>query len=229
MAKRKTKKTNIEKFTCKWDGLRYDITGKKDGIYVNARLDPTVVNAAIEEIENRATDGKCSKSDLVSFARKNKRHPLHSAFQWDDKKGAEQYRNEQAGLILRTLVFVYTKNESTVPHKIRAHVNTPANANGKSYASIFNAVKNEADMQFVVERMESLRNSYTKQLRGLAEFDNDYPIIARLIAHEDKGDKLILRAKQTFTVGPNRRAAKKSTKKKKATTTRKKKVTRKKR
>ena len=72
-------------------------------------------------------------------------------------------------------------------------------------------------MQFVVERMESLRNSYTKQLRGLAEFDNDYPIIARLIAHEDKGDKLILRAKQTFTVGPNRRAAKRATKKKKVT------------
>ena len=86
-------------------------------------------------------------------------------------------------------------------------------------------------MEYLIARVSRLRNSYTDQLRGLAQFEEDYPIVNRLIAHENKGDKLMERAKRTFTTthGTGRAAAKRTTKKKKATSTRKKKTTRKKR
>ena len=238
MAKRKTAKKKPRKVAAKltdvkhaWDNLRVDATGKKDGIYVNKRVNPTAVNSVIEDIESNTADGKCSKHDLVAYARRHKSHPLHAAFQWDNKRGAEQYRIEQAGLMLRCLVVVYKTDASKKPYKVRAHVSTSPNADGKSYASIFNAIKNTDDMEYLIARVSRLRNSYTDQLRGLAQFEADYPIVNRLIAHEDKGDKLMERAKRTFTIthGTGRAAAKRTTKKKKATSTRKKKTTRKKR
>lgn len=67
--------------------------------------------AAIRELEDR--HGRVTPENLVAAAR-NPRHPLHSDFEWDDKKAAHQHRVSTARGIINSVRTVQTIDHKTV-------------------------------------------------------------------------------------------------------------------
>ena len=62
-------------------------------------------------------DGYCSPANVVEFAR-NKKTLLHSKFQWDNDKAAEQFRLWQARRII-SLELTVIDNKSEEPEEVR--------------------------------------------------------------------------------------------------------------
>lgn len=76
------------------------------------------LKAELEQIKKRH-GGKFGPQDVVEYAR-NPKTELHSRFEWDDKIAGEQYRIQQAMLIIRRLQITVVENESETI-KIRAY------------------------------------------------------------------------------------------------------------
>lgn len=70
----------------------------KEGARVS--VDPQVAGEAIETIKKDR--GELRPQYVVDAARA-KNHPLHDAFEWNDTKAAEAWRNEQARYMIRSL------------------------------------------------------------------------------------------------------------------------------
>jgi len=60
---------------------------------------------AIKELESK--EGKVTPQELVDAAR-NKNHPLHNDFEWDDKKAAQKHRLDTARAIIASVRVVIT-------------------------------------------------------------------------------------------------------------------------
>ena len=78
-----------------------------------ARISATVAHNEIQKLEKRLGRYPQPK-DILQAARKPK-HPLHSAFDWDDAEAAQQYRLGQARGMIRSLriTVVHGQREET--------------------------------------------------------------------------------------------------------------------
>lgn len=73
--------------------------------------------------------------ELVVDAAKDKKSPLHSQFEWDDKKAGHQYRIEQARTLIRSVQVVITVDSRRVSSVY--YVRDPAaESNVQGYISI---------------------------------------------------------------------------------------------
>ncbi len=70
-----------------------------------AKVKPEVAFAAIEKL--KAKNGGIATAESIVTAAAGVRHPLHKHFNWDDTEAANEYRKEQARLLLRSIVVVY--------------------------------------------------------------------------------------------------------------------------
>jgi hypothetical protein len=115
--------------------------------------------------------------EIVVDEAKQKNHPLHKSFEWNNSKAAHQYRLVQASLLIRSVkVRVRTSNEKEV--KVRAYVNVrdesetdeePTPAKGY-YVPVTEAM-----------RVESYRDQVLKTaFRELAAFRNKYSNLSEL-------------------------------------------------
>lgn len=80
---------------------------KRSYAWANRRwrdFDANTVGSRIDSIKSR-NNGRCTARDVLEDARK-RRSPLHSCFEWDDAVAAEEYRLNQARLLLRSVVIV---------------------------------------------------------------------------------------------------------------------------
>lgn len=79
---------------------RYVFNDEKPLTLKNAKnADPQVIGEALTKI-SAATNGKLTPSAVVEAAR-NRRHPLHRFFEWDDTAAAEKWRQDQARGLIR--------------------------------------------------------------------------------------------------------------------------------
>jgi hypothetical protein len=86
-------------------------------------LAPETVHRELEKLRRKG-GGSISAASVVEAARPQK-HPLHSAFEWDDSAAAERYRLDQArGLITSIRVEI---PEQGADHQVYVHVR-PAHA-----------------------------------------------------------------------------------------------------
>lgn len=71
-------------------------------------LDAEAVGRRIEELRDRLNVEGLTPKQVVADAR-DRASPLHRAFEWNDKKAGELYRETQARSLLRSLVIVREK------------------------------------------------------------------------------------------------------------------------
>jgi hypothetical protein len=87
------------------------------------------VLAALEQVKARATDSMLRPERVVEAAR-NPKSPLHSSFEWDNRKAATAYRLEQA----RTLISAAVTMMPSLGEPVRAYVSLePDRMNGGGY------------------------------------------------------------------------------------------------
>jgi hypothetical protein len=76
-----------------------------------------------------------TKEGVVEFAR-NKHTELHKCFEWDNEKAAENYRLEQARLILRSIIVIETDVDDQ-ELKIRAFSQYTPEKNSKRKETVY--------------------------------------------------------------------------------------------
>ena len=98
------------------------------------------VKIELERIRE-ANDGLLRATDIVAFARKNKKSALHEEFEWDNGKAAEKYRMQQARGIIRIHLTVL----KAVPIKTRAYVSLAQDRQtaGGGYRAIEDALSDD--------------------------------------------------------------------------------------
>ena len=101
--------------------------------YGKQGLDPQVVGEWFETLRKKH-GGALRPADVLDAA-KDKTSPVHSYFEWDDTKAAEQWRLEQARKLIREVEVTWSepKGPRTVEATIRsgpAFVNTERNGTG---------------------------------------------------------------------------------------------------
>lgn len=85
----------------------------------------SVINRELTAIAAKK-NGRLTPEEVVDEAR-DKDAPLHSFFEWDNKRGAEKYRLEQARRMIRGVTLVVTRREVTfsVPRFVRDPEKSP--------------------------------------------------------------------------------------------------------
>jgi hypothetical protein len=100
------------------------------------------LKAEFEEIKKQC-GGKFGQQDVVDYARKHKSSELHSRFEWDDRIAGEQYRLQQAMLIIRQLKITVVERETEIV-KIREYSSLTTERNGDgSYRSTIQILSDE--------------------------------------------------------------------------------------
>lgn len=95
---------------------------------------------ALKELEDRY--GRVTARQLLEAAR-NKKHPLHREFEWNDSKAAERYRLIQAGEIIRSVRVKVIIDDVRVTSVGYVH-DPAAGPNGEGYRHIAH-VRSEHD------------------------------------------------------------------------------------
>ncbi len=130
---------------------------------------PIPAQVAGEELERIRTvnNGRLAQETVVEEAR-DKKSPLHPAFEWNDRKAAHQYRLSQAGYVIRMLSVSYVEGEQkTGP--IRAFVNVSRDED-RSYTSIAHAMSDDELREQVLARALKELNDWRERYAELEEF-----------------------------------------------------------
>lgn len=130
---------------------------------------PIPAQVAGEELERIRTvnNGRLAQETVVEEAR-DKKSPLHPAFEWNDKRAAHQYRLSQAGYVIRMLSVSYVEGEKkTAP--IRAFVNVSRDED-RSYTSIAHAMSDDELREQVLARALKELNDWRERYSELEEF-----------------------------------------------------------
>ena len=132
----------------------------------------------------------------MAYARKCKKashqhHRFWKSFQWDSIRGAQQYRLQQAGLLIRALVVVVTPSDSEESESFRAHVSVTDDGTGRTYTPVFAAINDKEDFDYLWRSIELARNTYIKKLEVLDNFKHARVAIRKLLEHENRGTILL--------------------------------------
>lgn len=104
--------------------------------------------------------------DVVELAR-NESTALHKCFEWDDSIAAEKYREEQAKMVIRMIVYVdEQKNEKT---NIRVLVSSGERDN--TYMQTRLVVQNKTEYEELLERAMRELRAFKEKYKSLKELD----------------------------------------------------------
>lgn len=122
-----------------------------------------------EELERirQKFNGRLLNAHVVTES-KEKYAPLHSAFEWDDKKAAHFFRLDQAGHIIRNVVVVNVapSGEKSV---VRAFVNVEQDEQ-RHYTNIATAMNDEELRKQVIEQAWRELVAWRERYKELVEF-----------------------------------------------------------
>jgi hypothetical protein len=146
---------------------------------------PVKAQIAGEHLERLQSQkgGRLTPIDVVRDARR-KSSPLHSAFEWDDRKAASIYREERARYILRSLVVVIATQEpdsGDEERPVRAFVNVEKDSES-FYTPTVTALSDEELRRQVLE----------DALRELHAWEQKYKDLKELVAVFTAAEKLRL-------------------------------------
>lgn len=131
-----------------------------------------VAAAELEKIENQ--HGELTPETVVREA-KNKRSPLHSAFEWDDKAAAEQHRLQQARQLIASIEVIYDHSQEIGPS--RAFVNVDYDEAGQSYHSTDRAMTVPEVRNIVLSRALQEASSWQRRYQTYAELSSVFEAI----------------------------------------------------
>ena len=142
----------------------------------NYKVKAQVVGEEIEKIEKEK--GIVTPAEVVTRA-KSKKNPMHSLFEWDDRKAAEAHRLHQARQMICALTIVDAE-VSQSPVRAFVNIETKAPAKQGLFANIKKAMT-DAESREVV-----LRNAYAE----LVAFRHKYESLSELTGIFEKIDEL---------------------------------------
>lgn len=134
--------------------------------------------AAGDELERIRVlhNGRLTQEDVVAEAR-DKRNPLHSAFEWNDKRAAHQYRLTQAGYVIRMITVKLDDGDGKPP--VRAFVNVKRDED-RSYTSVVHAMSDsELRAQVITQAWKELED-WKHRHAELVEFARLFTVIEEL-------------------------------------------------
>lgn len=101
---------------------------------------------------------------IVEYAR-NENTELHKCFQWDDAKAAENWRKQQARLIVKSLVVVVQKSETEVQtYRLIEHDDTE-----KEYRPIVFTVRNDDEYSRLLKQAKAELAQFRQRYKKIAE------------------------------------------------------------
>ena len=151
-----------------WGGFKYSTPAQ-------------VVGAEVEKIE--AEKGRVSSADLVDSAR-DENSPIHNMFEWDDEIAGENWRKQQAKVILHALKVVYEDKQTQTSIKVRAFINANPDHDGKSGAIYYNierAMKTESLREGVLERARKELSAFVEKYESLEELKKLVSVIKEFL------------------------------------------------
>lgn len=134
----------------------------------NFPVEARIVGAKCEEIERR--DGSISSSSLVEEAR-DESSEIHALFEWDDKIAGEQWRLQQAKIVLSCLKVTVKDSDDEMPRKIRAFVNTNPERSKGVYMNIEDAMSNYDTRNGVILRAKKELMAFLDKYSSIKELD----------------------------------------------------------
>ena len=99
--------------------------------------------------------------------------PLHSAFEWDDAEAAEQYREQQARMLVRSVVLVPEPEKNEVVPIVRAFISltAPAGGTARTYRPIMEAMANPTEADEIKRRLRNELLSMRRRYIDLLDLD----------------------------------------------------------
>lgn len=137
---------------------------------------PIPAQVAGEELERIRTvnNGRLAQETVVEEAR-DKKSPLHPAFEWNDRQAAHQYRLSQAGYVIRMLSVSYVEGDKKTD-PIRAFVNVSRDED-RSYTSIAHAMSDDELREQVIAKAYKELNDWKARYEDLLEFASVFTAI----------------------------------------------------
>lgn len=124
--------------------------------------DPQTIGEALAKIAS-ANQGQLTPEATVEAA-KNRKHPLHRHFEWDDSKAASAYRLSQARMIIRSVAIEVDEEGEAAPafHSI-------SDKGGRSYRSHEDVLSSARLQKLVVEQAKKDLIAFRQRYKRLAE------------------------------------------------------------
>ena len=119
-----------------------------------------------------AKEGRLTPAELVNVSR-DKKAPLHDAFEWRDKVAAERYREVQAGHIIRSVEVVMTGTSEPV----RAYFPVEAEGGGRHYSHIEVIMRDADGRDALLARALAELESFKRKYKTLAELADVFAAI----------------------------------------------------
>lgn len=141
---------------------------------------PVPAQVAGEELERIRVrnNGRLSQEVVVSEA-KNEENPLHSAFEWNDRKAAHQYRLGQAGYVIRMLSVTFVDDGDKKTDPVRAFVNV-SRGEDRSYTSIVHAMSDDELREQVIAKAYKELEDWQNRYSEIVEFSQVFDAIRNL-------------------------------------------------
>ena len=131
-----------------------------------AHMDAGEVGSHLELLRQEQ-HGELTPEDVVKDAR-NPNSPLHSHFEWDDTRAAEQHRLNQARNLIRSVVAIYTSDKKPA-QRVRAFVHVPEKG-APHYRSTDHAMSQTKTRNMVLRRAWRELKAWRDRYRELKEF-----------------------------------------------------------
>lgn len=137
----------------------------KPGAGVPVRAD--VAGAELERIR-AANEGVLRPADVVAESEPAEA-PLHPAFEWDDERAADLYRQDQARQVIRSLRVVRAGEEAADPQPVYLHVAPADDPRGQQYLPTAEVMADEElRSRALAEAVAQLRG-WQKRYGGIRE------------------------------------------------------------
>lgn len=142
------------------------VAWKMNGIF---KADAEKVASELEKLGN-----EYSLSDVVERA-KDKKSEMHSCFEWDDAIASQKYREQQAAVMLRMLVYTKKDGDSEEKTNIRFIVSTGKRDN--TYTPTRRIVRNEDEYSALLERAYAELRAFKTKYSNLSELEEILALI----------------------------------------------------
>jgi hypothetical protein len=134
------------------------VWGSHGGVGVPAQI----VGEAVEAIADR--NGVCTPSDLVGLARP-KTHPLHPAFEWDNRAAADNWRIHEARLIIGSVRCIDAEGQA---EQSPAFVHVQVEGNGEGYAPLSSVLTVPYQHAFVLEEALAVLQGFRRRYESIS-------------------------------------------------------------
>lgn len=124
--------------------------------------DPQVIGLALEKIAE-ANQGQL-KAEAVVEAAKNRKHPLHRHFEWNDAKAANAYRLDQARMIIRCVSIEEDEESEAV-----SAFHSVSDRGGRSYRHHSEVLESPRLQKLILEAAKRDLVSFRQRYKKLSE------------------------------------------------------------